>query len=81
VAMLQLSSCLARWAASRRREGEAVAAEVDAGQAQEVVGEVVDDALSKSSPPRWVSPAVEQHLEDAVVSSSSETSKVPPPRS
>ena len=43
-----------------------VVADVDALGLLELVGEVVDERWSKSSPPRWPSPLVDFHLEDAV---------------
>ena len=60
---------------------ELVLAQVDALLLFELVGEVVDDAASKSSPPRNVSPLVDFTSNTPSPISSTEMSNVPPPRS
>ena len=62
-------------------QGHRVLAEVDAVLLLELVGHVVDQHWSKSSPPRWVSPLVLMTRNTPSATSSTETSNVPPPRS
>jgi hypothetical protein len=58
-----------------------VLAQIDALLLLELVGQVVDDRMSKSSPPRNVSPLVDFTSNTPSPISRMETSKVPPPRS
>jgi hypothetical protein len=58
-----------------------VVAQVDALVLLELVGEIVDERMSKSSPPRKVSPLVDFTSNTPSPISRIETSNVPPPRS
>ena len=78
----ELSSFLAFSQASWSRcRAIGVLAQVDAVLLLELVGHVVDQHWSKSSPPRWVSPLVLMTRNTPSATSSTETSNVPPPRS
>jgi hypothetical protein len=62
-------------------QGHVVLAEVDAVVALEPLDQPVDDRWSQSSPPRLVSPWVDLTSNTPSPISSTDTSKVPPPRS
>jgi len=62
-------------------QGKLVVAQVDALLLLELVGQIAPSRMSKSSPPKNVSPLVDFTSKHASPISSTETSNVPPPRS